>query len=157
MDEAYDLGATVVRFIAGKDPGDAKREEAKKLLVDSLRQIMDYAKAEGKMDFTLKVFDRDIDKKSLIGLFSDALDVAKALRPDFPNFGLLADLSHFPLLRERPEDAIALVKDYLDLGPARQLRGGRSVPSAATATFSRDSAPPAARSTRRRSRTTSAS
>lgn len=113
VDEAYDLGASVVRLIAGKDPGDARREEAKKLLVDSLQQIMDYAHEEGNMAFTLKIFDRDIDKKCLIGHFQDALDVAKALRPDFPNFGLLADLSHFALLGERPEEAIPLIKDYL--------------------------------------------
>jgi hypothetical protein len=43
VDEARQLGAEVVRLIAGKDPGDAKREEAKKLLIDSLHQILDYA------------------------------------------------------------------------------------------------------------------
>ena len=113
IDEAYDLGAEVVRIIAGKDPGDAKREEAKKLLVDSLHQIMDYGKEEGSMKFTLKIFDRDIDKMNLIGHFSDALDIAKAVRPDYANFGLLADLSHFPLLDEKAEEAIPLIKDYL--------------------------------------------
>ncbi len=114
VDEAYDLGASVIRIIAGKDPGDAKREEAKKLLVDSLQQIMEYGKEEGQIDFTLKIFDRDIDKKNLIGHFKDALDVARVLRPSYPNFGLLADLSHFPLLRERPEESIPLVRDYLE-------------------------------------------
>ena len=113
VDEAYDLGAEVIRLIAGKDPGEAKRDEAKKLLVDSISQIMEYAKEEGDMKFTLKIFDRDIDKKCLIGHFVDALDVAKVLRPQYPNFGLLADLSHFPLLNEKPEEAIPLVKDYL--------------------------------------------
>ena len=113
IDEAYDLGAEVVRIIAGKDPGDAKREEAKKLLVDSLHQILDYGKEEGSMKFTLKIFDRDIDKMNLIGHFADALDIAKAVRPDYANFGLLADLSHFPLLDEKAEEAIPLIKDYL--------------------------------------------
>lgn len=114
VDEAYDLGAEVVRLIAGKDPGDAKREEAKKLLVDSLQQIMEYGKEEGDIKFTLKIFDRDIDKMNLIGHFSDALDIAKVLRPSYPNFGLLADLSHFPLLKEKAEEAIPLIADYLE-------------------------------------------
>ena len=35
------------------------------------------------------------------------------MRPDYPNFGLLADLSHFPLLDEKAEEAIPLIKDYL--------------------------------------------
>ena len=114
VDEAYDLGAHWVRLIAGKDPGEVNREEAKKLLIDSIAQIIDYAKGEGEMVFTLKIFDRDIDKKNLIGHFKDALDVAKALRPSHPNFGLLADLSHFPLLGEKPEKSIPLIKDYLE-------------------------------------------
>jgi sugar phosphate isomerase/epimerase len=114
VDEAYDLGAEVVRIIAGKDPGDAKRAEAKKLLVDSIQQVLEYGKEEGQMKFTLKIFDRDIDKMNLIGHFVDALDIAKALRPSYPNFGLLADLSHFPLLKEKAEDSIPLIKDYLE-------------------------------------------
>jgi len=114
IDEAYDLGAEVVRLIAGKDPGDAKREEAKKLLVDSLHQILEYGKEEGNIRFTLKIFDRDIDKMNLIGHFTDAADIAKAIAPDYANFGLLADLSHFPLLKEKAEDAIPLIRDYLE-------------------------------------------
>jgi sugar phosphate isomerase/epimerase len=113
IDEAYDLGAEVVRIIAGKDPGDARREEAKKLLVDSLHQILEYGKEEGSMNFTLKIFDRDIDKMNLIGHFADAADIANAVAPHNPNFGLLADLSHFPLLDEKAEEAIPLVKDWL--------------------------------------------
>ena len=115
VDEAYQLGAEVVRLIAGKDPGDEQREEAKKLLVDSLQQVMEHGKIEGgDMKFTLKIFDRDIDKMNLIGHAEDAVDVAKQLRPDYPNFGLLTDLSHFPLLNEKPEVSLPLLKDYLD-------------------------------------------
>lgn len=113
VDEAYDLGAEVVRLIAGRDPGDEKREEAKKLLIDSLQQILDYGKEEGSIRFTLKLFDRSIDKFNLIGPAKDALDIAKALQPSYPNFGLLTDLSHFPLLDEKPEDTIPLLKPYL--------------------------------------------
>lgn len=115
VDEARQLGAEVVRLIAGKDPGDAEREEAKKRLVDSLCQILDYAGEEKDgLAFTLKLFDRSIDKKNLIGPAPDALDIAKAVRPDFPNFGLLVDLSHFPLLDERPEESIPLLAEHLE-------------------------------------------
>ncbi len=115
VDEARQLGAEVVRLIAGKDPGDAKREEAKKLLVDSLQQILEYAAEDDDgLNFTLKLFDRDIDKMNLIGHAEDGADIAKALRPSFPNFGLLTDLSHFPLLDEAPEKSVPMLKDYLD-------------------------------------------
>ncbi|MGE5576817.1 MAG: sugar phosphate isomerase/epimerase family protein [Syntrophothermus sp.] len=113
LEEASDLNASAVRIPAGKDPGPEKREEAKKILIDSLAQICDYAREMGDPWITLKIFDRDIDKESLVGHFTDAHDVAAALRPQYPRFGLLADLSHFPLLREKPEEALPLVKDYL--------------------------------------------
>lgn len=115
VDEARQLGAEVVRLIAGKDPGDARREEAKKLLVDSLEQILAYAAEDGDgLRFTLKLFDRAIDKKNLIGPARDALDIARALRPRWPNFGLLVDLSHFPLLDETPDESIPMLAEYLD-------------------------------------------
>ena len=113
IDEAYDLNARAVRLIAGKDPGDEKRPEAMKLLVDSINQICSYAREEGEIQITLKIFDRDIDKENLIGPFKDALAVAQEVSREHPGFGLLADLSHFPLLREKPEEAIPLIKDYL--------------------------------------------
>jgi sugar phosphate isomerase/epimerase len=111
--EACDVGASWVRLLSGKDPGDEKREEAKKLLVDSLLQICDFVKREEGPRLTLKIFDRDIDKESLIGHFTDARDIAVEVRKSFPDFGLLADLSHFPLLREDPEVAIPLVREFL--------------------------------------------
>lgn len=113
VEEAFQLGAEVVRLIAGKDPGDEKREEAKKLLADSLSQIMDFGAELGSMNYTLKIFDRDIDKKNLIGHFQDALDVADMLAPSYGNFGLLSDLSHFPLLGESAEEAIPLIAKHL--------------------------------------------
>lgn len=113
IDEAYDLGARAVRLIAGKDPGPEKRPEAMKLLVDSIHQLCEYAKEEGEIAVVLKIFDRDVDKENLIGPFSDALALAEEVSKEQPRFGLLADLSHFPLLREKPEEAVPLVRAYL--------------------------------------------
>jgi hydroxypyruvate isomerase len=98
VEEAYHIGASRVRLIAGKDPGADRREEAKDVLADSLSEIIEYSNELGNMYFTLKIFDRDIDKCSLIGHFEDAADVAEVLTKRFKNFGLLSDLSHFPLL-----------------------------------------------------------
>ena len=113
INEAYDLGARALRLVAGKDPGDAKRPEAMKVLADSIHQFCEYAKKEGDLAVILKIFDRDIDKESLIGPLSDARTIAQEIAKEHSNFGLLADLSHFPLLREKPEESIPLVKDYL--------------------------------------------
>ncbi|MDR1932936.1 MAG: sugar phosphate isomerase/epimerase [Spirochaetales bacterium] len=110
--EAYQLGAKSINVFSGKDPGDAKRDEAKKLLIDSLIRICDWAK-DYDLDVHMKIFDRDVDKAFLIGPFSDALEIAQAVRPHYNRFGLLSDLSHFPLLREDPRTSVKLVKDYL--------------------------------------------
>lgn len=112
IDEAFDIGASWVRLISGKDPGDAGREEAKRILIDSIAEICEYADEQGEIGLTLKIFDRDIDKCALIGHFTDAADVAKVLCKKYRNFGLLLDLSHFPLLGEKPEEAIPLVKEF---------------------------------------------
>ena len=50
IDEAYDLGASWVRLISGKDPGDEKREQAKRILIDSITEICEYARGRGRSD-----------------------------------------------------------------------------------------------------------
>ena len=50
VDEAYDLGASWVRLISGKDPGEEKREEAKAILIDSISEIIEYANEQGRSD-----------------------------------------------------------------------------------------------------------
>ncbi|MFA5513718.1 MAG: sugar phosphate isomerase/epimerase [Sphaerochaetaceae bacterium] len=112
IEEAYHLGATRMRIMSGKDPGADKREEAKDIFADSLTELIEYSNSLGNMYITLKIFDRDIDKCALIGHFSDAADVAEVVSKRVKNFGLLSDLSHFPLLREDPKEALEKVKKY---------------------------------------------
>ena len=112
IDEAYDIGASVARVFSGKHPGEEKKEEAKKILIDSLMEVCEFTKSQGDIRLYMKVFDFDIDKCFLIGTFEDAAEVAAAVCKEYDNFGVLADLSHFPLLREKPEDSIPLVKDF---------------------------------------------
>ncbi len=112
IDEAYQLGASSVRVLSGKDPGDEKREEAKKIFIDTLKEWCEYAKQQGDINIYMKIFDRDIDKAALIGHFKDAADVAAQVYKEYKNFGVLSDLSHFPLLRESPAEAIPLVMKY---------------------------------------------
>lgn len=114
IDEAIEIGATSLALLSGKDPGEEKRERAKEILVDSLKQLCEYAN-EKKHGFpvVLEIFDRDIDKRCLIGSSKDAKWVAEQVRKACSNFGLMHDLSHLPLLKEMPEEALRPVKDYL--------------------------------------------
>jgi len=112
IDEAYQLGASSVRVLSGKDPGDERREEAKEIFIDTLKEWCEYAQQQGDIKIYMKIFDRDIDKAALIGHFKDAADVAEEVYKEYKNFGVLSDLSHFPLLRESPAEAIPLVMKY---------------------------------------------
>jgi len=113
LKQAYDVGATAIRIPSGKDPGPEKREEAKKVLIDSLSQILEKAKEFGNPLVTLKIFDRLYDKEALIGPVDDALDIAEALCPSYERFGLLTDLSHFPLLHEDPAETLPKLQKYV--------------------------------------------
>jgi len=113
IDEAYEIGAKSLAFLSGEDPGEEGREQARKLLVSSIKEICDYAKSRGNLVITLEIFDRKIDKKCLIGPANEARIVADEVRKEFDNFGLMVDLSHLPLLDETPVQAIMPIKDYL--------------------------------------------
>ena len=79
VDEAFQLGATSMRVFSGKHPGDERKEEAKKILIDSLREVCRYTNEQGPMEIYMKVFDYDIDKSFLIGHFQDAADVTAVI------------------------------------------------------------------------------
>jgi len=113
VDEAYEIEAKGLAFLSGKDPGGDERKQALKLLISSIKEICGYAKSKGDLGITLEIFDQDIDKKCLIGPAKDARMVAEEVRREFDNFGLMVDLSHLPLLKETPKQAILPVKDYL--------------------------------------------
>jgi len=61
----------------------------------------------------LRNLHRVIDKKCLIGPSDSAADFAQAIRVNYPDFGLLYDLSHQPLLFEQSEPALTLLQDHL--------------------------------------------
>ena len=112
IDEAKEIGAKRVAFLSGKDPGDATRDKAFELLVDSVKNICKYAHDNG-INMVMETFDRLIDKKCLIGPSDYAVKFAKAIRQDYSNFGLMYDLSHQPLLSETPETSLMPLKDFL--------------------------------------------
>jgi sugar phosphate isomerase/epimerase len=116
VDMAYEMGARILAVLSGPDPGDADRERALDLLVDSLKQICAYAQEKGE-DYQLAVslenFDRTIDKRCLIGPTPLAAQVASAVKEHYSNIGLTIDLSHQPLLGENPHDMVIAAIDHL--------------------------------------------
>lgn len=107
-DEAAEIGASAIAVLSGPDPGE-RRDEAIRLLTDSLRDLAAYTKGKG-LRLILESFDAKYDKKCLIGPHKDALQVCKALRKDFPDFGIMVDLSHLPIQEESPRKAFNTLK-----------------------------------------------
>jgi sugar phosphate isomerase/epimerase len=113
VDEACELGAERVNLVSGPDPGDRDRPAAKRALVDSLNEVYTYARNVGELELTIKVADRAVDKKFLIGPTADAVETARTVREANPGFGLIVNLSHLPLLFETAEASLTLAAGYL--------------------------------------------
>ncbi|MFQ5989621.1 MAG: sugar phosphate isomerase/epimerase family protein [Candidatus Methylomirabilales bacterium] len=112
VNEAYMLGAAAVAVLSGPDP-EEQREEAMKLLVQSLSEICAYAKSSGQLRIILETFDQKVDKRCLIGPHKYAVKVAAQVRRAYPDFGLMLDLSHIPLQGETFKEALQLAKEHL--------------------------------------------
>jgi len=112
IDEASELGAERVSLLSGPDPGEPQRNNATRALVDSLNEICAYGEQKD-LAMTLETFDRDIEKKCLIGPSREAAALARTVRRNHRDFGIMYDMAHGPLLNEDPRRALTLLKNYL--------------------------------------------
>jgi sugar phosphate isomerase/epimerase len=112
IDEAAELGARRIAFLSGKDPGDDDRPAALEALVRSTKELCAHGREKG-IGLTCETFDRAVDKKALIGPSEIAFEYAAAVREEYPDFGLMYDLSHQPLLFEESEPALTLLRPHL--------------------------------------------
>ncbi len=108
LNEAVEMGAVGFGTMSGPDPGEAHREEETKLFADALHTICERAKElNPNLKVVVETFDRAAYAKNcLIGPTDEAVAMAKPLHDEFPNFGLMLDLSHLPLLEETSKDAL---------------------------------------------------
>ncbi len=111
IDEAEQLGAKGIAFLSGKYE-EATKEFAYEQLLKTTKALCAYAAKKG-MSVELEVFDFDIDKKSLIGPAPYAARFAADMRSCCPNFGLVVDLSHFPLTYETSRFVIQTLRPYI--------------------------------------------
>ena len=111
--QAIDIGAVRVCVLSGKDVAEADREKAYGLLVKSLVEIGKELKDKAGLPLCLKIFDQKIEKKCLIGPAALSARLALEVRRDLPDFGLIHDLSHIPILFESFEQALKPIAPYL--------------------------------------------
>jgi len=112
IDEASYLGTKGVAVLSGPHPGKEFEAEAIQALLQSLEELCNYSKRRN-LKFELETFDYDVDKKCLIGKSDLAANLAKEVRKKFPNFGLILDLSHFPLQYEQTKIALKNCAEYI--------------------------------------------
>ncbi len=114
IDQAYELGAVGFAFLSGKDPGLETRAEAMERLFDSTCEICEYAEEQGDMPVLVETFDRvEYGKNSVLGPTSEAARFVENVRCLYPNFGMMVDLSHMPLLNESPMKMLTAAQDTL--------------------------------------------
>ena len=111
IDEAECLGSKGIAFLAGKWKEETKDQAYKQLLKTTIN-VCKYAAMKNMM-VELEVFDYDVDKAALIGPSNYAAQFAADVRNVCPNFGLLVDLSHFPICHETAKDVIRTCRPYI--------------------------------------------
>jgi sugar phosphate isomerase/epimerase len=112
IDQAAELGAGRVAVLSGPYPEDADEVRGTRLLVESLLDLSAYGRSRG-IGITLETFDRTIEKKALAGPTRLCVEISAAVRRDFPEFGLMLDLSHIPLLGEGIQESLTMARDHL--------------------------------------------
>lgn len=111
IDEAAFIGTKGVAVLSGVHPGKELEQEAIKKLLQSLDELCTYSK-KNNINFELETFDYDVDKKCLIGKSELAAEIAREVRKKHDNFGLILDLSHFPIQFEQTRIALKNCADY---------------------------------------------
>jgi sugar phosphate isomerase/epimerase len=116
VDEAYFFGCKTMLIASGKDPGASLRDRARAGFVRSIISLCHYAQ-ERASGYILKVvlenFDREVEKKFLIGPTAETVEISKEVCQETPNFGLCLDISHLALLGESLAQVWKTAKTYV--------------------------------------------
>ena len=123
VSEACRRGYEAVSLCSGPNlEGDARRRA-----FDSMEQTLAALAGEAAkcgMPVYLETFDTDVDKRRLVGRLGEAAELVERVRGSgLKNVYLLWDLSHAPLLGEKPED----LRDYYDLVGHIHIGAAKSV------------------------------
>jgi sugar phosphate isomerase/epimerase len=110
--QAAEVGAQQFTILSGPDTVPARRPSAALWLIESIRKLCAFGREHG-VSINLETFDRTVDKKALIGPADEAAALAATIKADFPDFGILYDMGHMPLLDESPLPALTTLKDHL--------------------------------------------
>lgn len=112
IDEAEYLGAKGIAFLSGKWE-EATKDQAYQQLLITTTNVCAYAAKKG-MTVNIEVFDFDLDKAALLGPAPYSAKFAADMRCRCNNFGLIVDLSHFPLTYETSKFVVRTLRPYIN-------------------------------------------
>ena len=111
VNQAVELRCGAVAVLSG--PVSEDRKAAQGRLVESLKRLCGFAEPKG-IRIVLETFDQlSFGKNCLVGPTAEAVALSTEIRDEFPEFGLMLDLSHLPLLDESAAHAITTAADHL--------------------------------------------
>lgn len=109
---AAEQGCRTLGLPSGDDPGDARREEAKAVLGDSIHEIAALGRRLG-LNITIEPLDRYAYKKQLIGPMAETVEWFKPLHRKNPNFFIHWDSAHEALGGIDLMESIDLASPYI--------------------------------------------
>jgi sugar phosphate isomerase/epimerase len=113
IDQAAALSSKTCGVMSGKITPGLDRKKAFGRLVDSLVLLCDYAAPKG-IALAIENFDQvPYSKDCLIGPTAEAVALTRAVRSQTPNFGILLDLSHLPIMGETARSAVETGGEYI--------------------------------------------
>lgn len=105
---AAECGTSKLSLVSGGDPGDARRDEAKKGFGEALVRIGEVVGQYDNMLLQVEPLDRFAHKCQLIGPTDETVEWMKALRPDCPKLYLAWDSAHVALNQEDLAESLTL-------------------------------------------------
>ncbi|MED4753660.1 sugar phosphate isomerase/epimerase family protein [Brevibacillus choshinensis] len=116
IDHCYEMNAKIMHIVTGKFEGEENKQQNINAFIASTMELCKYAKDKAdtyELCISLEIGDRHVDRKYLLGPTHEAVHVARMIRSEYNNFGLLLDQSHLPIMGENPLKSLWLAKDYL--------------------------------------------
>jgi len=116
IDQAYELGASIMVVASGPDPGEAQRAAATGAFTESLKELCRDAQEKAgasMLSISVENFDQKVDKRFLLGPTKAAADLVSGVYAEYSNVGLTIDLSHQPLLGESIAEMVLNAVEHL--------------------------------------------
>jgi len=111
LEIAHSRGIVNAAICSGPMPPPDKVKESLRALKQTIVELIDYCKSVN-MSLVIETFDQKYDKKLLLGGIDTAAGLIREIRKETGyDMGILWDLSHAPLLDEKPE----VLKEYSDV------------------------------------------